>query len=69
MSHENDHRRIGRELDLFHFQPEAPGSVFWHPRGWRLFRALEDHVRRIVANDGYQEVRSPQVMPVTRARR
>ena len=41
-----DHRRLGREMDLFHFQEEAPGSVFWHPKGWTLFQALENYIRR-----------------------
>jgi len=57
-----DHRRLGAELDLFHLQEEAPGSVFWHPRGLVLVRAIEDHIRRIVAVDGYREVRTPQVV-------
>lgn len=59
---EDDHRRIGQELDLFHLQDEAPGAVFWHPRGLAVIRALEEHVRRASAKDGYEEVRSPQVM-------
>lgn len=59
---ESDHRRLGRELDLFHFQEEAPGAVFWHPRGLELVRALEAHLRRIVLRDGYREVRTPQVL-------
>ena len=41
-----DHRRLGREMDLFHFQEEAPGSVFWHPKGWTLFQTLENYIRR-----------------------
>lgn len=57
-----DHRRIGRELDLFHFQEEAPGSVFWHPRGLVVLRALEEEVRRIVREDGFREVRTPAMM-------
>ncbi len=62
MSERDDHRRIGRELDLFHLQEEAPGAVFWHPRGLIVVRALEEHVRRVVRADGYEEVRTPQVM-------
>lgn len=62
MSERDDHRRIGRELDLFHLQEEAPGAVFWHPRGLVVVRALEEHVRRVVRADGYEEVRTPQVM-------
>lgn len=57
-----DHRRIGRELDLFHLQEEAQGQVFWHPRGWALYRAIEDYMRRRQAEGGYQELRTPQMM-------
>ncbi len=57
-----DHRRLGREMDLFHFQEEAPGSVFWHPRGWTLFQALEHYIRRRQTAAGYVEVNSPQLM-------
>ncbi len=58
----NDHRRIARALRLCHFQDEAPGMAFWHPRGFLLYRLLEDAARRLLAKDGYQEVRTPQVM-------
>jgi threonyl-tRNA synthetase len=57
-----DHRRLGREMDLFHFQEEAPGSVFWHPKGWTLFQALEHYIRRRQTEAGYVEVNSPQLM-------
>jgi threonyl-tRNA synthetase len=57
-----DHRRLGREMDLFHFQEEAPGSVFWHPKGWTLFQTLEDYIRRRQTEAGYVEVNSPQLM-------
>src|SRR5437763_1209787 len=57
-----DHRRLGREMDLFHFQEEAPGSVFWHPKGWTLFKILEHYIRRRQAADGYIEVNSPELM-------
>ena len=57
-----DHRRLGREMDLFHFQEEAPGSVFWHPKGWTLFQALERYIRRRQDTAGYMEVNSPQLM-------
>ncbi len=57
-----DHRRLGREMDLFHFQEEAPGSVFWHPKGWSLFQALERYIRRRQEAAGYAEVNSPQLM-------
>jgi threonyl-tRNA synthetase len=57
-----DHRRLGREMDLFHFQEEAPGSVFWHPKGWTLYQLLENYIRRRQAQAGYAEVNSPQLM-------
>ncbi len=57
-----DHRKLGREMDLFHFQEEAPGSVFWHPRGWTLFQGLEQYIRRRQTAAGYVEVNSPQLM-------
>ena len=57
-----DHRKIGREMDLFHIQEEAVGSVFWHPKGWRLYRTVEDYIRRRQIQGGYQEVRTPQLV-------
>ena len=57
----DDHRDVGRRLDLFHFQEEAPGMVFWHPAGMTLFRVLEDAARRQVLAQGYREVRTPQL--------
>ena len=57
-----DHRRLGREMDLFHFQEEAPGSVFWHPKGWTLFQLLENYIRRRQAEFGFLEVNAPQLM-------
>ncbi len=57
-----DHRRLGREMDLFHFQEEAPGSVFWHAKGWTLFQALENYIRRRQQDTGFIEVNSPQMM-------
>ena len=56
-----DHRKIGKELDLFHFQDEAAGSVFWHAKGWTLYRALESFVRRRIQKAGYEEVHTPQL--------
>lgn len=56
-----DHRKLGKELDLFHFQDEAAGSVFWHPKGWTLYRALENYVRRRITAAGYVEVHTPQL--------
>ena len=57
-----DHRRLGKEMDLFHFQEEAPGMVFWHPNGWTIYRALEDYMRRRLSAAGYKEIRTPQVV-------
>ena len=57
----NDHRRIGRELKLFHFQEEAAGSVFWHARGWTLFRTIENYIRGKIEAAGYIEVKTPQL--------
>jgi threonyl-tRNA synthetase len=57
-----DHRKLGREMDLFHFQEEAPGSVFWHPKGWTLFQILENYIRRRQSEAGYVEVNSPELM-------
>jgi threonyl-tRNA synthetase len=57
-----DHRRLGREMDLFHLQEEAPGSVFWHPKGWTLFRELVSYMRRRQEANGYVEVNSPDMM-------
>jgi threonyl-tRNA synthetase len=59
-----DHRRLGRELDLFHLQEAAQGSVFWHPRGYVIYRALEDYMRRAIAAAGYQEIKTPQLIDV-----
>ena len=57
-----DHRKIGREMDLFHLQEEAPGMVFWHPNGWMIYRTLEDYMRRRLARADYKEIRTPQVV-------
>tara|TARA_B100000678_G_scaffold57471_1_gene46268 strand:+ start:17425 stop:19410 length:1986 start_codon:yes stop_codon:yes gene_type:complete len=57
-----DHRKIGREQDLFHLQPEAQGSVFWHPKGFMIWRQLEAYIRRAQDNDGYVEVKTPQLL-------
>ncbi|QPH54686.1 threonine--tRNA ligase [Pontivivens ytuae] len=57
-----DHRRLAKEMDLFHLQEEAPGMVFWHPNGWTVYRALEDYMRRRQIEDGYREIRTPQVV-------
>jgi len=57
-----DHRRLGREMDLFHMQEEAPGQIFWHPNGWTIYTALQDYMRRKQRADGYVEVNTPQVV-------
>jgi threonyl-tRNA synthetase len=57
-----DHRRIGREMDLFHIQEEAVGSIFWHQKGWKLYRTVEAYIRRRLENSGYEEVRTPQLV-------
>ena len=57
-----DHRRFGKVMDLFHFQEEAPGMVFWHDRGWRLYRTIKNFIRERLAAAGYQEVNTPQVI-------
>jgi threonyl-tRNA synthetase len=57
-----DHRKLGRELDLFHFQEDAPGAVFWHPRGWTIFQQLINYMRARQENAGYVEVNTPDVM-------
>ena len=57
-----DHRKLGREMDLFHMQEEAPGQVFWHPNGWLIYTALQDYMRRKQSQGGYVEVNTPQVV-------
>ncbi len=58
-----DHRVLGRELDLFHLDPEDPGQIFWHPKGWTIYIELQDYMRRKLVADGYQEVNTPAIMP------
>jgi threonyl-tRNA synthetase len=58
-----DHRKLGREMDLFHLDDENPGQVFWHPKGWTIYRTLESYVRGKIERDGYVEVKTPSVMP------
>ncbi|PZP60213.1 MAG: threonine--tRNA ligase, partial [Azospira oryzae] len=60
-----DHRRLGRSLDLFHTQDEAPGMVFWHPKGWTVWQQVEQYLRRVYVENGYQEVRCPQILDVS----
>jgi len=62
MLDDNDHRELGKHLDLFHFQEEAPGMAFWHPRGLALFGVLENVIRRQLRRDGFAEVRTPQLL-------
>jgi len=57
-----DHRKLGRALDLFHFQDEAPGLIFWHPKGWTVWQQVEQYMRRVYQENGYQEVKAPQIL-------
>ena len=57
-----DHRKLGRQLDLFHTEEEAPGMVYWHPKGWAIWQQVEQYMRRTLTHHGYQEVRTPQIM-------
>jgi len=57
-----DHRKLGKQLDLFHTQDEAPGMVFWHPKGWVLWQQIEQYMRNILNQNGYQEIRTPQIL-------
>jgi threonyl-tRNA synthetase len=57
-----DHRKLGRSLDLFHMQEEAPGLVFWHPKGWIIWQQVEQYMRRVYQDNGYQEVKGPQIL-------
>ena len=57
-----DHRKLGKQLDLFHLQDEAPGMVFWHPKGWVIWQQVEQYMRRVYQDNGYQEIRCPQIL-------
>jgi threonyl-tRNA synthetase len=57
-----DHRKLGKMLDLFHFQEEAPGLIFWHPKGWTVWQQVEQYMRRVYQQNGYQEVKGPQIL-------
>ncbi|MDB5777473.1 MAG: thrS [Herbaspirillum sp.] len=57
-----DHRKLGKQLDLFHFQEEGPGLIFWHPKGWAIWQQVEQYMRRIYQDNGYQEVKAPQIL-------
>jgi threonyl-tRNA synthetase len=57
-----DHRKLGKALDLFHFQDEAPGLIFWHPKGWTIWQQVEQYMRRVYQENGYQEVKAPQIL-------
>ncbi|MGH8605852.1 MAG: threonine--tRNA ligase [Gammaproteobacteria bacterium] len=61
-SERRDHRKVGKHLDLFHSQPEAPGMVFWHPKGWTVYQLIQDYIRSRIRRCGYQEVRTPEVV-------
>jgi len=60
-----DHRRLGRELDLFHIDECSPGTVFWHPKGWRVWQEVEQYMRRVYRENGYEEVKAPQILDKT----
>ncbi|MGP1609774.1 MAG: threonine--tRNA ligase, partial [Burkholderiales bacterium] len=60
-----DHRKLGRELDFFHFQDEAPGLIFWHPKGWTLWQQVEQYMRGVYRDNGYQEVKAPQLLDLS----
>ena len=60
-----DHRKLAKKMDLFHLQEEAPGMVFWHPNGWTIYQALEQYMRRVQLENGYQEIRTPQVVDLS----
>jgi threonyl-tRNA synthetase len=60
-----DHRRIGKQLDLFHMQDEAPGMAFWHPKGWTLWQEVEQYMRRVYRENGYQEIRCPMILDLS----
>ncbi len=60
-----DHRKLGRLLDLFHFQDEAPGLIFWHPKGWTVWQQVEQYMRKVYVDNGYQEVKAPQILDRT----
>ena len=60
-----DHRKLGRLLDLFHFQDEAPGLIFWHPKGWTIWQQVEQYMRTVYVENGYQEVKAPQILDRT----
>ncbi|GIZ52528.1 threonine--tRNA ligase [Noviherbaspirillum aridicola] len=60
-----DHRKLGKALDLFHFQDEAPGLIFWHPKGWLIWQQVEQYMRRVYQESGYQEVKAPQILDRT----
>jgi len=60
-----DHRKIGKQLDLFHLQDEAPGMVFWHPRGWAIYQTIEQYMRKMQVAEGYQEIRTPQIVDMS----
>ena len=60
-----DHRRLGRELNLFHFQEEAPGLIFWHPKGWIIWQQIEQYMRNVYRDNGYQEVKAPQILDLS----
>ena len=61
----NDHRKLGKQLDLFHFQEEAPGMVFWHSKGWTVYQLLKSFMRKVNSDSGYEEINTPQILDRT----
>ncbi len=57
-----DHRKLGRELNLFHIDEHSPGTVFWHPKGWQIWQEVEQYMRRVYRDNGYLEVKGPQIL-------
>ena len=60
-----DHRKLGRDLDLFHFQEEGPGLIFWHPKGWAIWQEVEQYMRQVYRDNGYKEVKAPQILDIS----
>jgi threonyl-tRNA synthetase len=60
-----DHRKLGKRLDLFHLQEEAPGMVFWHPKGWTIYQQIEQYIRQVQSDNGYLEIRTPQLVDMS----
>ena len=59
-----DHRKLAKTMDLFHIQEEAPGMIFWHPNGWAIYRTIKDYISNKIAEQGYQEILTPQIVDI-----